>query len=111
MSKSLKRKITCTRCNEKLQSFRMLELSQTDGNYYIIIPAGHTSQGFFPFGHDCVKTELIETRIKLFDQGIDILPDALDPFTENLLEDIENIPYPYDGQFPNEAPNPPVTWH
>lgn len=34
-------------------------------------------------------------------------PDELDQFTETLLEDIENIPYPYDGQFPNEAPNPP----
>ena len=37
-----------------------------------------------------------------------IYPDELDPFTEALLEDIDKIPYPYDSQFPNEAPNPPT---
>ena len=108
MSHFSKSAIRCTRCNESLKSFRTLELSNTDGNFYIHIPDGHISQGFFPFGHDCVKTQLIDTRINLCDQGIDILPDQLDPFTETLLQDIDKIPYPYDSQFPNEAPNTPT---
>ena len=53
-------KIRCTKCNEILTSKKIiwLELSNTDGNYYIVIPNGHISQGGFPFGTSCSKKVL-----------------------------------------------------
>ena len=50
----------CTRCNKKLNPDRVkwLELSNTDGKYYLEIPEGHVSQGGFVFGLDCAKEEL-----------------------------------------------------
>ena len=54
--------IHCERCNEKLDPKRVvwLELSNTDGKYYEELPEGHVSQGGFPFGRSCAKTELNE---------------------------------------------------
>ena len=50
----------CTKCNKPLKQGKecWLELSTTDGNYYVKIPEGHQSQGFFPFGIDCANIEM-----------------------------------------------------
>lgn len=50
----------CSRCNEKLNNVRWLELSITDGKYYEggKFPKGHESQGFFPFGSACFIAQL-----------------------------------------------------
>ncbi len=63
MSKNV---IRCERCGEILNPERVvwLELSQTDGNYYVEVPGGHTSQGGFSFGQACAKTQLAETKNK-----------------------------------------------
>lgn len=50
----------CTRCNEWLKrKVRMLELDQRDGTYHDRgdVPKDK-SQGWFPFGIACAKTEL-----------------------------------------------------
>ena len=49
--------IRCTKCKEILTSKKIvwLELSNSDGNYYVEIPDGHISQGGFPFGSTCSK--------------------------------------------------------
>lgn len=52
--------IRCTRCEEKLMKVEWLELSNTDGKFYQHIPDGHISQGYFPFGVSCCKTQLNE---------------------------------------------------
>lgn len=57
-------KITkCERCGESLvwKRIKWLELSETDGNYYVIIPEGHKSQGYFAFGTKCATQEIRET--------------------------------------------------
>ena len=41
-----------------------LELSNTDGKYYLELPEGHISQGAFPFGTGCAKTQLKEDHGK-----------------------------------------------
>jgi len=46
-------KIKCEKCGEVLKTIVWLELSQTDGRYYVEIPPGHVSQGSFPFGTAC----------------------------------------------------------
>lgn len=52
----------CTRCGEELRpsTVSWLELSNTDGRYYIpnYLPEGHVSQGGFPFGDACARTVL-----------------------------------------------------
>jgi hypothetical protein len=55
-------KIYCERCGEKLnhQKAIWLELSNTDGKYYTEIPKDHISQGGFPFGSSCAKTQILE---------------------------------------------------
>jgi len=55
--------IKCERCGEILIPNRVkwLELSQTDGNYYVEIPKGHISQGAFSFGTTCATIQLKET--------------------------------------------------
>jgi hypothetical protein len=57
----------CTRCNEELKPSRVtwLELSNTNGLYYRALPAGHVSQGAFPFGGDCATRQLKETLKEL----------------------------------------------
>jgi hypothetical protein len=57
-------KIRCERCGEILNPDRAvwLELSQTDGKYYVEIPKDHVSQGGFSFGSACAKTQLKETK-------------------------------------------------
>jgi len=57
-------KIRCTRCEEILKKVVWLELSNTDGMYYQNIPDGHVSQGGFPFGTSCAKTQLNEDHGK-----------------------------------------------
>jgi hypothetical protein len=54
--------IRCERCGEKLnpKTAEWLELSQTDGKYYITIPSNHVSQGGFSFGSACAKIQLKE---------------------------------------------------
>ena len=55
--------IRCTRCEyHDLDGKRVvwLEFSNTDGKYYKELPEGHTSQGGFPFGTACAKTQLKE---------------------------------------------------
>ena len=49
----------CERCGEPLKADRIvwLELSITDGRYYRKLPANHESQGGFPFGQDCARSE------------------------------------------------------
>lgn len=61
MSKEI---IYCQRCNERLNPDKAvwLELSNTDGKYYISIPEGHVSQGGFSFGKACSKTQLKEDK-------------------------------------------------
>lgn len=56
--------VRCTRCYEVLKSKNIiwLELSNTDGNFYELIPDGHASQGLFPFGKHCSKIILQETK-------------------------------------------------
>lgn len=55
--------IKCERCNEVLadKKAKWLELSQTDGNYYTVLPKGHISQGFFSFGTACATKQITET--------------------------------------------------
>lgn len=57
--------IRCERCNEKLnpKTTVWLELSITDGNYYLSseFPNEHESQGGFSFGKACAKIQLKET--------------------------------------------------
>lgn len=56
--------IRCERCNEKLnpKTAVWLELSMTDGNYYLPskFPNEHESQGAFSFGKACANAELKE---------------------------------------------------
>ena len=51
--------IRCERCNEILNPAAVvwLELSQTNGRYYVTLPKGHVSQGSFPFGRTCAKSQ------------------------------------------------------
>ena len=55
--------IRCERCREILnpKKTKWLELSNTDGNYYVEIPKGHISQGEFSFGTVCAITQINET--------------------------------------------------
>lgn len=48
-------KQTCENCGRELEDQKIvwLELSNTDGNYYEVLPGGHVSQGGFPFGKAC----------------------------------------------------------
>jgi hypothetical protein len=57
-------KIKCERCGQVLKSIKWLELSQTDGNYYLEIPKGHISQGLFSFGTACAADQINETNKK-----------------------------------------------
>jgi len=57
-------KIRCTRCDEILKKVVWLELSITDGKYYNELPNDHESQGGFPFGTSCAKTQLKEDNEK-----------------------------------------------
>jgi MOSC domain-containing protein YiiM len=54
--------IYCERCGDKLNPSKAvwLELSNTDGRYYKVIPEGHVSQGGFSFGKACSITQLKE---------------------------------------------------
>jgi hypothetical protein len=61
----IKKQIKCERCGENLKSIKWLELSQTDGNYYVDIPKGHISQGSFSFGTSCATAQINETILKL----------------------------------------------
>ena len=62
--------IRCEKCNEVLrpEKIKWLELSNTDGNYYVEIPDGHQTQGFFPFGTKCATNHINET-IKILKNG------------------------------------------
>lgn len=55
--------IRCERCGEVLNPERAkwLELSNTDGNYYVEIPSTHVSQGCFSFGTKCAANQINET--------------------------------------------------
>ena len=50
----------CENCDRKLEESKIvwLELSSTDGEYYLEIPEGHISQGGFAFGADCARNEI-----------------------------------------------------
>ena len=50
----------CENCERKLDETKIvwLELSLTDGKYYLEIPEGHESQGGFAFGAACAAKEL-----------------------------------------------------
>jgi len=52
-------KIYCERCERLLNHNEIvwLEFSNTDGKYYNVLPDGHVSQGFFPFGKACARTQ------------------------------------------------------
>lgn len=56
--------IRCERCNEilKPETAKSLEYSNTDGNYYVEVPEGHESLGFYYFGAKCATTQLKETK-------------------------------------------------
>ncbi len=55
----------CECCGKALNPDRTvwLELSNTDGKYYNIIPVGHVSQGGFPFGTACAK-KVVNDKLK-----------------------------------------------
>jgi len=55
--------IKCERCGEVLnpKKAKWLELSNTDGNYYVQIPKDHISQGCFSFGTTCATNVINET--------------------------------------------------
>jgi hypothetical protein len=57
----------CTRCNAWIKpSYCVwLDFSQTDGKYYYDLPAGHVSQGGFPFGKDCAKLQVMEDQTEV----------------------------------------------
>ena len=62
----------CTRCNSELNDSELinseivwLEFSETDGNFYVNVPDGFRSSGYFPFGISCFKKELESTKIKI----------------------------------------------
>ena len=63
--KEQKEVIFCQRCAKSLNvnKIHWLELSITDGAYHEEVPAGHLSQGYFPFGLACAKTQLKETEV------------------------------------------------
>ena len=50
----------CENCERVLEETKIvwLELSQTDGKYYLEIPKGHVSQGGFAFGAACAAKEI-----------------------------------------------------
>lgn len=54
--------LRCTNCDKKLdeKKTKWLELSTTDGYYYLPeeFPENHLSQGGFPFGIACAKKEI-----------------------------------------------------
>jgi len=54
--------IRCERCDEVLNPDRVvtLELSNTDGKYYLVLPIDHVSQGGFDFGKACSLSQLKE---------------------------------------------------
>lgn len=58
-----KKIIFCERCGENIkpETAKWLELSNTDGNYYLEVPKDHVSQGGFSFGSTCAKLQLKET--------------------------------------------------
>lgn len=63
IKKDIKQKIRCEKCEEILtdsKNIKWLELSNTDGNYYSMLPKDHVSQGAFPFGTACATTVLNE---------------------------------------------------
>lgn len=72
-TQSIDKKIKCEKCGETLtpSKVKWLELSQTDGKYYTAIPAGHISQGSFPFGSACAKSQLTPVSIdkEVLDSG------------------------------------------
>lgn len=55
--------LKCEKCNQILdpKKIKWLELSNTDGHYYVTIPENHISQGAFPFGTQCATEQLKET--------------------------------------------------
>lgn len=55
--------IKCEKCGEVLKANKVkwLELSSTDGNYYVTIPKDHESQGYFSFGTVCATKQINET--------------------------------------------------
>lgn len=55
--------IKCERCGEVLnpKKVKWLELSTTDGNFYVELPKGHESQGAFSFGTVCATNQINET--------------------------------------------------
>jgi hypothetical protein len=55
--------IKCERCGEALNPAKVkwLELSNTDGNYYVNLPKGHISQGAFSFGTVCATNQIKKT--------------------------------------------------
>jgi hypothetical protein len=55
------RNMKCTRCGEVIIKAKHLELSITDGNYYVDVPNGHESSGYYPFGLKCATSELRQT--------------------------------------------------
>jgi len=50
----------CEKCERVLDETKIvwLELSITDGRYYLELPKGHESQGGFAFGADCAAKEI-----------------------------------------------------
>jgi hypothetical protein len=50
----------CENCERVLDETKIvwLELSLTDGRYYLELPEGHESQGGFAFGADCAAKEI-----------------------------------------------------
>jgi hypothetical protein len=63
---SKQEKLKCERCGKILDPRKAvwLELSNTDGRYYLEIPKGHISQGGFCFGKDCAKIEMADITMK-----------------------------------------------
>lgn len=62
----MEKKFHCNGCQGKIFEHEAvwLELSNTDDRYYIDIPAGHVSQGFFAFEPYCAERELKSTQTK-----------------------------------------------
>ena len=81
-------KIRCERCNEVLNPKTVVwrDLSNTDGKFYIDCPEGHISQGGFPFGSACAKTQWKEDHNERIDELKMLIPLEMDPFAQLSLQ-------------------------
>jgi len=83
----IKNSVRCERCEKLLdpKNIVWLELSCNDENYYETLPAGHESQGGFPFGKDCAKKLLMETTNEIaWGEVFDAVIPPRDKFSQEI---------------------------